>query len=209
MFMPRKQATIAGFTLLEILVALFIFTIIAIIMTRALHMVFETQARTNDSSARLAALQVATLYFENDITQAVDRPIRNGNNEKEAAFIGKKDKISFTHGGNANPLGQLERSTLQRVSYSMDNHQFIRETWQVLDQISTSKSDQRHLLDKITDLRFEYLDDKGKASDSWPPADKSKSTPLPNAVRIHLTLAHWGMLTQTYIIPGKAFVTHQ
>jgi general secretion pathway protein J len=208
MFMQRNHKT-AGFTLLEILVALFIFTIIAIIMTRALHMVFESQARTNDISNRIAALQIATLYLDHDLSQAMDRPILNGNNEKEAAFIGKRDHVNFTHGGLANPLGLLDRSTMQRISYGVDDHHLIRESWQVLDQISTSKSDLRQILDNVEDLRFEYLDEKGKASDTWPPADKSKAPPLPNAVRIHLKIAKWGLITQIYIIPGKAFVTHQ
>ncbi|MES2218069.1 MAG: type II secretion system minor pseudopilin GspJ [Pseudomonadota bacterium] len=198
-----------GFTLLEILVALFIFTIIAIIMTRALHMIFESQTHTEENSARMAALQIATLYLEHDLTQAIDRPIMNGSNEREAAFIGKSDNFHFTHGGQANPQAQLDRSTLQRVNYRMADQHFTRETWQVLDQISTSKSDQRQLLDKVTEVRFEYLDDKGKYSNSWPPQDKTKAPPLPNAVRVHLTLAHWGTITQIYIIPGKAFVTRQ
>lgn len=207
--MPRNYSKQRGFTLLEVLIALFIFTIIAIIMTHSLHSLFDTQEHTEKSSERMAALQIATLFLERDLSQAVDRPIMNGSNERESGFVGKSDHFSFTHGGLINPLGELDRSSLQRVSYNKADQHLIRESWQVLDQISTSKADQRQLLDQVSELRFEYLDDKGKYSTSWPPADKSKPSPLPNAVKVYLTLAHWGTITQVYIIPGKAFVTQK
>jgi general secretion pathway protein J len=209
MFMRHNPKKITGFTLLEILVALFIFTIIAVIMTHALHMIFESQGRTEDKSARIAALQLATLHLEYDFTEAVDRPIMNGDDQREAAFIGKTDQVSFTHGGVTNPLAQLDRSTLQRVNYSLADQHLMRKSWQVLDQISTSKADQRELLGHVTELRFEYLNDKGKYSDTWPPSGQGKAAPLPTAIKVHLTLEHWGTLTQVYIIPGKAFVTRQ
>jgi general secretion pathway protein J len=207
--MQSKRKSIIGFTLLEILVALFIFTIIAMIMTRALHTVFESQERTEDKSTRMAILQIATLFLEHDLTQAIDRPIMASDGDREAAFIGKANTVRFTHGGLANPLGQLDRSTLQRTSFSLDNKHLVRESWQVLDQISTSKSDQRQLLYNVTDLHFEYLDAKGKYSDTWPPPNKTKGSPLPNAVKISITMAKWGTITQIYVIPGKAFVTQQ
>jgi general secretion pathway protein J len=207
--MWRKSKMAAGFTLLEILVALFIFSIIALIMTHALHIVFESQERTESRAARLANLQIATLFLAHDLSQATNRPIINAGGSIEPAFIGKPDNVTFTHGGDTNPQGELLRSTLQRVKYSNSDKKFIRETWQVLDQISTSKSDQRQLLDDVTEIRFEYLDDKGKFGNRWPPANKTQALPLPNAVKIFLTLAHWGTISQIYVIPGKAFVTQQ
>lgn len=204
---PNKKNS--GFTLLEILVALFIFSIIALIMTHALHSVFQSQERSDASAERLANLQTATLFLTRDLSQALNRSIINSGGTIEPSFIGKTDNVTFTHGGNANPAGELNRSTLQRVKYSFADKKLIRETWQVLDQISTSKSDRRQLLNKVDQPRFEYLDDKGKFSDTWPPANKGKSLPLPNAVKIFLTIPHWGTITQIYVIPGKAFVTQQ
>ena len=202
---PLKRST--GFTLLEILVALFIFTIIAVIMTRALHSVFDSQAVTEERAARLAQLQMATLLLSRDIEQMIDRPIKNTERSTEAALIGTATRITFTHAGLANPLGQLQRSTLQRTRYFMDKNQLIRQTWEVLDLAPTSKPDDRILLHNITALRFDYLDAEGHYNDRWPPSNKPKAAVFPQAVKISLVISHWGTMTQVYIIPGTTLVT--
>ena len=51
-----------GFTLIEILIALFVFTIISMIMVSALHNIFNYQAETEKQAARLNELQLALLF---------------------------------------------------------------------------------------------------------------------------------------------------
>jgi general secretion pathway protein J len=196
----------AGFTLLEILIALFIFTLVAAIMTHALRTVFNAQARTEEHATRLAKLQMATLLLSRDIEQIINRPIINREEAEDPAVIGNAHEIMFTHGGFANPLGQLQRSTLQRTHYFLANHTLIRETWQVLDQSATSKSDQRRLLSDVTQLRFEYVDQDNRVNDKWPPPNQ-KNAELPKAVRVIITINHWGQLTQFYLIPGQPLET--
>jgi general secretion pathway protein J len=202
---PRRK--MAGFTLLEILVALFIFTIIAVIMTRALHTVFDSQAVTEKRATRLAELQMTLLLMSRDIEQMIDRPIKNSERNTEAALIGSSKRITFTHGGLANPLGQLQRSTLQRTSYFLTGDKLIRQNWEVLDQAPTSKPNNRILLSNLTELNFEYLDMEKHYNDRWPPANKPKAEVFPTAVKVTMTLKHWGTITQVYLIPGSALVT--
>src|SRR6185312_5679581 len=102
-----------GFTLLEIIIALFIFSIVSIIIVSALHNVLNTQAATEKKAARLAELQIALLLLSRDIEQTVNRPIVNASGMLEG-FIGSSHTITFTHAGFVNPFGQLQRSTLQR-----------------------------------------------------------------------------------------------
>lgn len=192
-----------GFTLLEILVALFIFTIIAIIMTRALHMVLTTQASTDAHAARLAELQFSTLLLSRDLEQTVNRSVKNQDGIEEAPFEGKNNQVTFTHGGLANPQGQIHRSTLQRTAYLLVKDNLIRQTWEVLDQTAESKPSQRQLLSHVKKLQIEYLDEKNHFSNIWPPQGDGKDWPLPRAVRVTLTLSDWGKLTQFYIISGR------
>jgi general secretion pathway protein J len=198
---PLKKT--AGFTLLEILVALFIFTIIAVIMTRALHTVFDSQAVTEKRAARLGELQMSTLLLSRDMEQMIDRPIKNAERTTEAALIGTAKNITFTHGGLANPLGQLQRSTLQRTSYFVEKNNLVRQTWEVLDQAPTSKPSNRILLKDVTSIRFDYLDVEGHYNNRWPPPNKPKAPVFPKAVKVTLVIAHWGTMTQTYLIPGN------
>jgi hypothetical protein len=60
-------------------------------------------------------------------------------------------------------------------------------------------------LNDVSELRFDYLDTDGHFNDRWPPANKPKAPVFPVAVRLNLKFAHWGTLTQLYLIPGHNF----
>jgi len=189
-----------GFTLLEILIALFIFSIVSMVMVSALHTVFNSQSITAKHAASLTKLQIALLLMSRDFEQTVNRPVTNAKEIVEAAFIGTPDTVTFTHAGMANPLGTLQRSTLQRTQYSLNNAHLIRSIWPVLDQTAKTLPSYRILLRSITALRFEYLDNQGKFQNNWPLADQKQAV-FPRAVRVIITLKNWGTLSQLYLIP--------
>jgi general secretion pathway protein J len=193
-----------GFTLLEILIALFIFTIIAGIMVSVLHNMLNHQTRLEKHAAKLSRLQIAMLLLSRDIEQVIDRPVTNAKNILEASLIGTPDILTFTHTGLANPMGQLTRSTLQRVQYYRVKNNLIRLTWLVLDQTQKTLPDSRRLLSGVTSVRFEYLDMQNQWADRWPPPSQ-KTAGLPKAVRVSLTLDQWGTINQLYFLPEQTF----
>ena len=199
----------AGFTLLEILVALFIFTFVAIIMTHGLRIVANAESTTEAHAERLSALQTTLLIFSRDVEQTIDRPVKNAGEQQEPSFVGKRITVSLTHGGYANPLGKLNRSTLQRTTYHLANHQLVRSSWQTLDQASQGPEDSRTLLSDVDDLQFSYVDGKGKRYRTWPDADPTNTPGLPRAVEIKLTLTHWGTITQLYLIDAQGLTPHE
>lgn len=193
-----------GFTLLEILVALFIFTIVAMMTVGALHTVFNTQSATEKKSENIAELQIAMTLLSRDFEQIVDRPITNASGQVEASFIGEKNTATFTHAGLANPTGTLQRSTLQRTQYRLENGNLIRESWPELDQVPQSQPSQRILLNNVTSLQFRYLDKDGHFQPAWPSPDQPNNNgELPRAVRVIITLKNLGKMSQLYIIPGQ------
>src|SRR5579862_1725987 len=132
-----------GFTLLEILIALFIFSIVSMIMVSGLHTVFNSQSAAEKHAAALTKLQIAFLVMSHDLEQVINRPITNAKKIVEGPFIGTHDTVTFTHAGFANPLGSLQRSTLQRTAYSLGNEQLIRSIWPVLDQTQKTLPNKR------------------------------------------------------------------
>jgi general secretion pathway protein J len=200
--MQRRNSR-KGFTLLEILIAMLIFTIVSVIMAHALHTIIESNTGTEKRAAQLAELQIATLLLSRDIEQCIDRPILNGKKIQEKSLQGTVTRLSLTHGGVANPGGDAIRSTLQRSDFIFESHRLVRQIWTVLDQTETSVPQQRELLSNVKDLQFDYLDAKGFFHNTWPPLEQDKSPPLPAAVRITMTLKNWGKFTQLYIIPAK------
>lgn len=192
----------AGFTLLEILIALFIFTILSLILAGALHNIIDISAGTARNAERLRQTQIAMLMLSRDIEQAVNRPVLDTTGKEEAAFVGTPTSIVLTRTGFANPTGLALQSALQRTGYYWDNASLWRNTWTVLDRAGTSEAHARRLLDDVNALRFQYLDKDGHFHHQWPVEGQTKE-PLPRAVRVNLTIKHWGKLSQLYVIPTQ------
>lgn len=187
-----------GFTLLEILVALFVFTILSMVLMSALHHVIDIQQHTEAKAMRLRQLQMALLTFAKDVEQTIDRSINNGG-KREAAFIGSAKGFTFTHGGYANPNGQASQSHLQRARYQFSEQAIWRLTWPKLDGAAVLKPNARLLL-HVSTAYFSYLDKEGHFHSEWPIGDEKKQA-LPCAVKMTLTFSDWGTLSQLYAVP--------
>jgi len=197
--MPNKHTS--GFTLLEILIALFIFTILSMMMVGALHSVISTQSGTERSAARLRELQIVLVRLGRDIEQTVNRPVKTANDQDASAFYGTAHGFAFTHGGMAGQSSQQQ--VLQRAQYIWGQNALWRMAWDVLDQAEKSpKPSQRKVMENVTEARFEYLDSKQKFYQDWPVSGQANQ-PLPRAVRITLTIEDWGTIKQIYVIPAE------
>lgn len=194
---PIKKA---GFTLIEILVAIFIFTIVALIITTGLHTVLSTEARIDKNTERFATLQTALLFMQRDFEQAINRPVSNTSGNQENVFLGEPSAVTFTHAGLFNPFGTLNRSTLQRTHYFLKNNQLIRETWSELDITADTSSAQRILLNDVSELHFNYLDQHQKWQTTFP---NNGQEILPRAIRVTIILKDLGRITQLYLIPNE------
>jgi general secretion pathway protein J len=197
-FQPRMK----GFTLLEILIALFIFSILSLMLATGLRTVINAQSGTESKAELLRKLQIALLVMSRDVEQAVNRPVMSSSGKEEPAFIGKHHHFIFTHTGFANPTGALARSTLQRTGYTWNEKILNRMTWAVLDQAPQSKAHMRPLLTNVTEAHFQYLDHKGRFRDNWP-LEGEDNQPLPRGVKVYVTLAQWGSITQLYLIAAQ------
>jgi general secretion pathway protein J len=191
-----------GFTLLEILIALFIFSILSMILTSALHSVINAQEGTEKSAEQLRDMQLALLMFSRDVEQAVNRPIISANGKEEAALIGSTTEITFTHAGLANPKAALVQSNMQRVRYYWGDQSLWRMTWPVLDLAPQTSSHARRLLSSLSAVTFQYLDSKGQFHREWPQQSGSQEA-LPRAVQITFSIENRGDMTQLYVIPAK------
>src|SRR3990167_9644363 len=95
--MKSKLISASGFTLLEILIALFIFTLVSMMLMSALHHIINIQSGTEQNAERLRNLQLTLLKVSRDVEQIVNRPILNTAGKEEYAFIGTVREFEFTH----------------------------------------------------------------------------------------------------------------
>ena len=118
--MLRRASSTRGFTLVEVMVAISIFAIVAAGVYRVLSTMVETQNKVVDHSEGLRDLQRALWLISMDMNQMVMRDVRKPNDNRSPALIADDDDylVQFTRQGLRNPL-LLARSDLERVAYSI------------------------------------------------------------------------------------------
>ena len=204
-FTPSRQR---GFTLLELLVALAVFTIMAAAAYSSLHNILYTEAAVETETQRLAELQMAFFLLERDIEQAVPRGIRDEYGETQPPLQTGRllgDLLIFTRAGWDNPLAQ-PRSGLQRLSYRFEQGQLFRLAWDTLDRGGAGKPQSSLLLDGVQDVRVRFLNDEDKWDKEWPPKgeepEAEQKPKLPRAVEVTVVLNDWGEITRLFPLAG-------
>lgn len=191
-----------GFTLIEILIALFVFAIMAMIATTALRRVFLDKEILNQHILQMNQLELATAMLRLDVSQMIDRPVRNNSGQLVQAVSGTSNTITFVRTGNANPLGYFNISHLQRISYA-GGSTITRSSWDVLDMAPGSQSVSNMVLSNVTEWKIRYYDDNLKVYTEWPSSDEDtqaqtntdsakEKNPLPRAVDIQFNASPFG-----------------
>lgn len=198
----RVPAT-AGFTLLELLVALAIFGLLSVMSYSGLRSVLEQRSVTELEADRLGQLQKIYLIMQRDLEQVVPRPVRDEYGA-ELPPVSGAEALQLTRGGWRNPLGNA-RSTLQRVAYAYEDEQLVRYTWSVLDRAQDSQPLRQPLTDEITRMDVRYLDNN-EWKTGWTGADDAALpgagvAVLPKAVEITLEHKQYGQLVWLFRMP--------
>jgi len=194
----RRQSA-AGFTLLEVVVAVSIFAVIGVIAFTGLGKLTRDGQVLADANNRLAELQFAVVYFDRDWAQVSPRGIRNQYGDDEANIVIADDSITFTHNGWSNLLGQ-QRSNLQRVQYLVDDDRLLRRYWRSLDQGIGEKPVEVVLLDRVESMEVAFRDALGNTLRSWP-ADGSSSAGRPILLALKLELPDRGDIIRLMEVP--------
>lgn len=197
---PRRDR---GFTLVEVLVSLWIFSMIGLAAHLMLRTVIDSHDRTETARESLSDLMRAMTVMEADLSQIVPRGIRDGFGDPQPPLAVPADEtlIEFTRGGWRNPL-RANRSNMQRVSYNVEDEQLIRRFWYVLDRAEDSEPVEQVLLDGVLDLRISVADEAGEQGTTWP--SFSTKTPLPMSMELIVDTEAMGEMRRvvTFVAPA-------
>jgi general secretion pathway protein J len=196
----------AGFTLLELLVALSIFALLSVMAYSGLRSVLQQRSVTEAEAQRLAELQKIYMLMQRDLEQAVARPVRDEYGDTQPPLSGDS-AFQFTRGGWANPLGH-PRSELQRVGYAWVGDHLVRYVWPVLDRAQDTQPLEQQLSDRITGMEVRFLAANDQWLTKWPdPATvqtgASPPETLPRAVEITLHHKQYGDLVWLFRLPDS------
>lgn len=180
MTVSREQ----GFTLVEVLVALMIFGMIAAAGVAMLSFSVRAQGATKAKLDDVAALGRTASILSADLAQAVDRPTRDEAGVRLPAFLGEAGgaaapMLRVVRGGWGN-LDGAARPGLQKVEYRLVKGTLQRLAYPMLDGAAPLAP--ATLLTGLADARLRYRY-RGAWSDRWDGAD---GIPLPSAVELRL-----------------------
>ena len=201
----------AGFTLLELLVAMAIFALLSVMAYAGLSTVLNANQVLETNMQRLTEVQRSVTLLSRDIRQTINRAIRDTYGDTKEPLIGATafdslgtPVIELTRTGYANPLG-TKRSFLQRVAYRVEEETLYRDSWRVLDQAQDSEADALAICNEVEALTLRYLDHDNEWHEQWPPSDPDyQGATLPKAVEVSLELTDWGKIVRLLPLAGMS-----
>jgi len=148
---PSKEA---GFTLVEILVAMFIFAIISAGTLSAMTTSLRGQDVLNQSVEKISDFQGARAMMKSDMTHIILRSIRDelGAFEPFVLTTDREALLIFSRSGRENPGGLEKRGDQERVHYVFEDGKLIRRSWSVANPVEQTPVSDRILFDDVTDI---------------------------------------------------------
>ncbi len=192
-----------GFTLLEVLVAISIFSVVSL----ASFTIFDTVLRGDENSKirseRQNELQRAFLLMERDFLQIAKRsmrvsgeaPSKNFLQTADDSFLADDQAIAFVRNGWTNPGLLLPRSDMQNVAYRLVDEKLERLHFNFVDAVVGEEPKVRPLITQVTSLAFEYYD-----GTKW--QKKWSGNTLPLAIAIEIETEDYGLIRRQFLVAG-------
>ena len=197
-----------GFTLLEVLVAVVVFGIISVLAYGGYNQLTQQSDIVERSAGRTRAVQSTMQRMAEDFAMLEPRPIREPLGESLEPALrsgGGLDTLAdLTRSGWSNPAG-ISRSTLQRVTYRLQDNKLQRAYWNALDRTMSAEPTVATLVDHVRSVGFRFMDQNQSWHEQWPPlgysgGDAGRLRPI--AVEITLELEDWGKIVRLVEVAG-------
>lgn len=198
----RGAMRVRGFTLLELLVAVAIFAIVAALAFGSLRYMVAGRESLLPQVERLAALQFALGIIDADISAIAPRPTRGALGEM----------LPCTRGGIDGTLLEFTRylddvawpdamARLQRVSYELEDGVLYRISWPRPDITQASLPVRRPLLRGLASLRIRFATGSPPQwRETWPDEQSSgQGVDVPGAVEFRFEFEDGGTLRRVLL----------
>ena len=203
---PSPANSLAGFTLLEVLLSLAIFTIIGISTVKQLQLIASTKATAledldfyNEVRAFVGLLrgdlsQAFHIRFD-DLSSESQAAIRQGQPVPHTLFDGRKNELiltSLSHRlfyADRHECEQTEISYFLQKKNGHSSPSLMKRESEIIDGDLFRGGSVHTIIDDVQTLEFKYWDDKqDKWVDDWSSDNGSTVDRFPFAVKVHIGL---------------------
>ncbi|ATW05172.1 type II secretion system minor pseudopilin GspJ [Sphingorhabdus sp. YGSMI21] len=180
---PANSRDRNGFTLVEMMVALFIFAMLSVAGVIMLRSAVDSDEITAENLGQMAEMQRFVSLMEADLSQALPRTHRDDRGDRMPAFASESGGaeaafLKFTRGGQSNINGQA-RSNLERVEYRLRDGNLERWRYRMTDGGSIDQP--AVLISNVDTLEVRFRDKRGLWSGRW---ETERLADLPRAIEI-------------------------
>ena len=174
-----------GFTLVEMMVALFIFAMLSMAGVIMLRSAVDSDEVAAENLGQMAEMQRFISLMEADLSQALPRTYRNASGDQMPAFASGRSGtggafLKFTRGGLSNVNGEA-RSNLERVEYRLSSGNLERLRNRMTD--GGAMEQPAVLISGVDQLAVRFRDKRGQWSNDW---QTERQVDLPRAIEVRL-----------------------
>lgn len=187
-----------GFTLVELLIALSIFAMLAAAGVMLLSGSVRAQGQIAAKLDDLASVQRASALLTADLAQAVPRISRTEIGTLAPAFFarsgGGAPALQFVRTGRGNADGAA-RSALQKLEYALVDGRLERRAYPLVD--GSAAGAPSTVIEGVTAMQLRFRGEDGGWRGDWQVTDP---TLLPRAVEMTLARGHQGAVRLVFLV---------
>lgn len=186
-----------GFTLIEILIALAVFSVMAVIAYKGIANLVTAKQVMDADNRKWRELTVAMARFDDDFAQVANRPWRDEGGTTQAAIRGAAGALDAN--GAQLELVRFDGERLTHLGYRLREGKLELMLWNALDLAPRSSPIALPMLDHVKTFSLRFLDAAGQWQLSWPQG--SQAAQLPRGVELTLALESGETVTRLFALP--------
>lgn len=172
-----------GFTLVELLCALLILSLLAVMSFRGLGTVLDTRDQVAHETEKWQRVAAFLARFQHDLQLSAPRPVRAGSAHFEFGRFAAADGVDAP----------------RRVAYRLNERRELElALWAGLEAAPGEEPARYVLLEQVLRFELQYLDAALAWVGAWPAT--GRDAPLPRAVRMRLALATGEELVRVFAL---------
>lgn len=175
--------TSKGFTLIEVLISIFILSVIAVITTSFLQSTIQSKDIVFRKSQETHQFNLLSSSLQEDLMNAQNIPLTNFRGVSEgASFIGGLSEESFSF-ITKDVSKHIPSSSLVRVQYLLNNSSFLRRQYYAAAPSSPGEYLETTLFEDVDELNLMFSDGVSWHY-SWPPSNALSERKIPTLMQI-------------------------
>ena len=192
-----------GFTLLELLVAITIFAVLAVLSFGSVRNMLSFDTGLQSATRRYETLRYAVVIMEQDLGAVAPRSVRDALGASEPALRAglKGELLTFTR--RVPDVSHFEGGpALRRIRYRVQDGSLYRDVWDGLDRTPDTGLHTQRLLRDVKALKLRFFDGGGWV-EFWPRDENAASQEqLPQGVEFSIEFNNALSLRRVVARPG-------